>query len=75
MARHCEVTLPCSREHLLGSRVTLSPFGEVASQPGRPGEAHTMLIALSDLVMRDTSKGHPVLTFSSLLCHVLTTED
>lgn len=34
-----------------------------------------MLIALSDLVMRDTSKGHPVLTFSSLLCHGLTTED
>lgn len=34
-----------------------------------------MFIALSDMVVRDTSKDHPVLTFSSLLCHVLTTED
>lgn len=28
-----------------------------------------MYIALTELVMKDTSKGPPVLTFSSLLCH------
>lgn len=34
-----------------------------------------MHIVLTELVMRDTSKDHPVLTFSSPLCRVLITED